>query len=124
MKYNVAKVVLVFIAFIVISLDVSAKDGIVEMLERVNKVPEEGSKTVVAFGLFIGLVFMASTAFQLKQLGMAGAGNFGSAKNPLYSFAAAVFLIFMTTFVGIGGITLFGDSATDVGTTGNTTIRY
>ncbi len=124
MKYNIVKTALVLIGFIVISMDVSAKDGVVEVLKRVNKVPDEGSKTVVAFGFFIGLVFLASTAFQLKQLGMAGAGNYGSAKNPIYSFIAGVFLIYLTTIAGVGGITLFGDSATDVGTAGNTTIQY
>ncbi len=124
MKYNIVKTALVLIGFIAISMDVSAKDGIVEMLERVNEVPEESSKTVVSFGFFIGLLFLASTAFQLKQLGMAGAGNYGSAKNPIYSAIAGIFLIYLTTVAGIGGITLFGDSASDVGTAGNTTIQY
>lgn len=123
MKNKILTITSTLIVFSLFSVNANA-EGLLEVLKRINEIPPAAAKTVVSFGFFVGLVFIAGSFIQLRQLGMAGMGNFNTYKNPLYSFTAGLLLIFITSVTGIGGHTIFGDGAKDVTATGDIKIKY
>lgn len=123
MKKAMFVIINVMVLVFAFSVEANAQ-SVVDIFKRINEIPAEGAKALVSFFFLIGLVFAGSAAFTIKQLGMASASNFQTVKNPFYSGLAAILLIYMTTVVGIGGITVFGDGAKDVSAKGDIQIQY
>ncbi|MDH5327655.1 MAG: hypothetical protein OEY58_19550 [Gammaproteobacteria bacterium] len=121
MRYKTSIIVFATVALLLFATTASAED-LTDVLKRILNVIPFGVKVVLAIAAAYGVWRIASGFNDLRTNGTAQVSQMGY-RNPVIGVVVGLLLLYLATFVGIGGETLFGSGAKATNVE-NTEIRF